>query len=101
MRSADGSRLLVAIHLKDVVKAGIKERLSELRRNDIRTVVVTGDNPVTAAPIALEVSVDDFIAEAKPQDRLFTSLAKSASEATDFFQIPTGCVVEVGIQVTI
>ena len=54
MRSADGSRLLVAIHLKDVVKPDIKERLSELRRNDIRTVVVTGDNPVTSAPIALE-----------------------------------------------
>ncbi|MBA1158368.1 potassium-transporting ATPase subunit KdpB [Microvirga sp. Marseille-Q2068] len=67
---ADGSRLLGVIHLKDVVKPDIKERFSELRRMGIRTVMVTGDNPVTAAAIASEAGVDDFIAEATPQDKL-------------------------------
>ncbi|WP_112664407.1 potassium-transporting ATPase subunit KdpB [Microvirga flavescens] len=66
----DGSRLLGVIHLKDVVKADIKERFAELRRMGIRTVMVTGDNPVTAAAIASEAGVDDFIAEATPQDKL-------------------------------
>ncbi|MGO4386794.1 potassium-transporting ATPase subunit KdpB [Microvirga sp. 2YAF29] len=67
---ADGDRLLGVIHLKDVVKPDIKERFSELRRIGIRTVMVTGDNPVTAAAIASEAGVDDFIAEATPQDKL-------------------------------
>jgi potassium-transporting ATPase ATP-binding subunit len=67
---ADGSRLLGVIHLKDVVKPDIKERFAELRRIGIRTVMVTGDNPVTAAAIASEAGVDDFIAEATPQDKL-------------------------------
>jgi len=67
---ADGTRLLGVIHLKDVVKPDIKERFSELRRIGIRTVMVTGDNPVTAAAIASEAGVDDFIAEATPQDKL-------------------------------
>jgi potassium-transporting ATPase ATP-binding subunit len=67
---ADGGRLLGVIHLKDVVKPDIKERFSELRRMGIRTVMVTGDNPVTAAAIASEAGVDDFIAEATPQDKL-------------------------------
>ena len=67
---ADGSRLLGVIHLKDVVKPDIKERFAELRRMGIRTVMVTGDNPVTAAAIASEAGVDDFIAEATPQDKL-------------------------------
>jgi potassium-transporting ATPase ATP-binding subunit len=67
---ADGNRLLGVIHLKDVVKPDIKERFSELRRIGIRTVMVTGDNPVTAAAIASEAGVDDFIAEATPQDKL-------------------------------
>ncbi|WP_027134981.1 potassium-transporting ATPase subunit KdpB [Geminicoccus roseus] len=66
----DGSRLLGVIHLKDVVKPDIKERFAELRRMGIRTVMVTGDNPVTAAAIASEAGVDDFIAEATPQDKL-------------------------------
>lgn len=67
---ADGTRLLGVVHLKDVVKPDIKERFSELRRMGIRTVMVTGDNPVTAAAIASEAGVDDFIAEATPQDKL-------------------------------
>ncbi|WP_159719020.1 potassium-transporting ATPase subunit KdpB [Geminicoccus flavidas] len=66
----DGGRLLGVIHLKDVVKQGIKQRFAELRRMGIRTVMVTGDNPVTAAAIASEAGVDDFIAEATPQDKL-------------------------------
>lgn len=57
-------RLLGAIHLKDVVKPGIRERFAELRRLGIRTVMVTGDNPLTAAAIAAEAGVDDVIAEA-------------------------------------
>ena len=59
-------RLLGAIHLKDVVKPGIRERFAELRRLGIRTVMVTGDNPLTAAAIAAEAGVDDVIAEAYP-----------------------------------
>ena len=66
----DGDRILGVIHLKDVVKADIKERFDELRRMGIRTVMVTGDNPVTAAAIASEAGVDDFIAEATPEDKL-------------------------------
>ncbi|OYY12665.1 MAG: potassium-transporting ATPase subunit B [Rhizobiales bacterium 35-68-8] len=67
---AEDGRLLGVIHLKDVVKPDIKERFAELRRMGIRTVMVTGDNPVTAAAIASEAGVDDFIAEATPQDKL-------------------------------
>jgi potassium-transporting ATPase ATP-binding subunit len=67
---ADGHRLIGAIHLKDVVKPGIKERFAALRAMGIKTVMVTGDNPVTAAAIASEAGVDDYIAEATPQDKL-------------------------------
>lgn len=67
---ADGARLLGAIHLKDIVKSGIKERFAELRRMGIRTVMITGDNPLTAAAIAAEAGVDDFLAEATPEDKL-------------------------------
>jgi potassium-transporting ATPase ATP-binding subunit len=67
---SDGKKLLGVIHLKDVVKNGIKQRFAELRAMGIRTVMVTGDNPVTAAAIASEAGVDDFIAEATPQDKL-------------------------------
>ncbi len=66
----DGGRILGVIHLKDVVKADIKERFIELRRMGIKTVMITGDNPVTAAAIASEAGVDDFIAEATPEDKL-------------------------------
>jgi K+-transporting ATPase ATPase B chain len=58
------------IHLKDVVKAGVKERFADLRRMGLRTVMITGDNPVTAAAIASEAGVDDFLAEATPEDKL-------------------------------
>jgi K+-transporting ATPase ATPase B chain len=67
---ADGGRILGVIHLKDVVKPGVKERFAELRRMGIKTVMITGDNPVTAAAIASEAGVDDFIAEATPEDKL-------------------------------
>ncbi len=67
---ADGKRLLGVIHLKDVVKPDIKERFAALRAMGIRTVMVTGDNPVTAAAIASEAGVDDFLAEATPEDKL-------------------------------
>jgi K+-transporting ATPase ATPase B chain len=67
---AENGRLLGVIHLKDVVKPGIKERFAELRAMGIKTVMVTGDNPITAAAIASEAGVDDFIAEATPEDKL-------------------------------
>lgn len=65
----DGN-LLGAVALKDVVKAGIRERFAELRRMGIRTVMITGDNPLTAAAIAAEAGVDDFLAQATPEDKL-------------------------------
>ena len=67
---AEGTRLLGVIHLKDVIKPDIKERFAALRAMGIKTVMVTGDNPVTAAAIASEAGVDDYIAEATPQDKL-------------------------------
>ena len=66
----EGNRLLGVIHLKDIVKPGIKERFAAMRAMGIKTVMVTGDNPVTAAAIASEAGVDDFIAEATPEDKL-------------------------------
>jgi len=63
-------KLLGAIHLKDVVKAGVRERFGELRKMGIRTVMITGDNPLTAAAIAAEAGVDDFLAQATPEDKL-------------------------------
>jgi len=67
---ADGGRILGVIHLKDVVKPDVKERFAALRRMGIKTVMITGDNPITAASIASEAGVDDFIAEATPEDKL-------------------------------
>ncbi len=67
---AKGGRLLGVIHLKDIVKGGIRERFAELRRMGIRTVMITGDNPMTAAAIAAEAGVDDFLAQATPEDKL-------------------------------
>ena len=67
---ADGARLLGVVPLKDIIKAGIRERFGELRRMGIRTVMITGDNPLTAASIAAESGVDDFLAEATPEDKL-------------------------------
>lgn len=66
----DGGELLGAVALKDIVKAGVRERFAELRRMGIRTVMITGDNPLTAAAIAAEAGVDDFLAEATPEDKL-------------------------------
>ncbi|HLK25567.1 MAG TPA: potassium-transporting ATPase subunit KdpB [Caulobacteraceae bacterium] len=67
---AENGRLVGVIHLKDVVKAGVKDRFADLRRMGLRTVMITGDNPVTAAAIASEAGVDDFLAEATPEDKL-------------------------------
>jgi len=67
---AQDGKLLGAIFLKDVVKAGIRERFGELRQMGIRTVMITGDNPLTAAAIAAEAGVDDFLAQATPEDKL-------------------------------
>lgn len=67
---AEDSRILGVIHLKDIVKGGIKQRFAELRKMGIKTVMITGDNALTAAAIAAEAGVDDFMAEAKPEDKL-------------------------------
>ncbi|WP_243426518.1 potassium-transporting ATPase subunit KdpB [Caldicoprobacter guelmensis] len=67
---AEGAKVLGVIYLKDVVKGGIKERFAELRRMGIKTVMITGDNPLTAAAIAAEAGVDDFLAEATPEMKL-------------------------------
>ena len=67
---ARDERLLGVIHLKDIVKGGIRERFAELRQMGIRTVMITGDNPLTAAAIAAEAGVDDFLAQATPEDKL-------------------------------
>jgi K+-transporting ATPase ATPase B chain len=67
---ADGAQLLGIIHLKDIVKVGMKQRIAQLRAMGIRSVMVTGDNPLTAAAIASEAGVDDFIAQATPKDKL-------------------------------
>ena len=66
----DGAEVLGVVHLKDVVKAGIRERFDELRRMGIRTVMITGDNPLTARAIAEEAGVDDFLAESTPEAKL-------------------------------
>ena len=67
---ARDKRLLGVIHLKDIVKGGIRERFAELRQMGIRTVMITGDNPLTAAAIAAEAGVDDFLAQATPENKL-------------------------------
>jgi K+-transporting ATPase ATPase B chain len=67
---ARNGKLLGIVHLKDIVKGGIRERFAELRRMGIRTVMITGDNPMTAAAIAAEAGVDDFLAQATPEDKL-------------------------------
>ena len=67
---ADGPPVLGVIHLKDTVKEGMAERFAELRDMGIRTVMITGDNPLTAKAIAGEAGVDDFLAEATPEEKL-------------------------------
>jgi len=70
-RSADGvGRILGVVHLKDIVKDGLRERFAELRSMGIRTVMITGDNPLTARAIAAEAGVDDYLAEATPEDKM-------------------------------
>ncbi len=66
----EGTNVLGTIHLKDIVKGGIRERFAQLRQMGIKTIMVTGDNPLTAAAIAAEAGVDDFLANAKPEDKL-------------------------------
>jgi K+-transporting ATPase ATPase B chain len=75
---ARNGRLLGLIHLKDIVKGGIRERFAELREMGIRTVMITGDNPLTAAAIAAEAGVDDFLAEATPENKLELIRAEQA-----------------------
>ncbi len=75
---ARDGRLLGVIYLKDIVKGGIRERFGELRRMGIRTVMITGDNPMTAAAIAAEAGVDDFLAQATPEDKLALIRAEQA-----------------------
>ena len=67
---AKDGKLLGVIHLKDIVKGGIRERFASLRKMGIRTVMITGDNPLTAAAIAAESGVDDFLAQATPEMKL-------------------------------
>ena len=76
---ADGKHVLGVIELSDVVKHGVKERFARLREMGIRTVMITGDNPLTAAAIAAEAGVDDFIAEARPEDKLARIRAEQAA----------------------
>jgi K+-transporting ATPase ATPase B chain len=75
---AKDGHLLGVVHLKDIVKGGIRERFAELRRMGIRTVMITGDNPMTAAAIAAEAGVDDFLAQATPEEKLKLIRAEQA-----------------------
>ncbi|HMS86807.1 MAG TPA: potassium-transporting ATPase subunit KdpB [Acidimicrobiales bacterium] len=75
---ADGARVLGVIHLKDTVKEGMVERFAELRALGIKTVMITGDNPLTARAIAAEAGVDDFLAEATPEDKMARIRAEQA-----------------------
>ncbi len=106
----DDSRILGVIHLKDVVKPDVKERFAALRRMGIKTVMITGDNPVTAASIASEAGVDDFIAEATPEDklryirgeqadgRLIAMCGDGANDAPALAQADVGVAMQSGTQ---
>ena len=76
--TVEPARALGVIYLKDVVKTGMRERFDEMRRMGIRTVMITGDNPLTARAIAAEAGVDDFLAEATPEDKM--ALIKAEQE---------------------
>ena len=65
-----GEKILGVIHLKDIIKQGVQEKFADLRKMGIKTIMITGDNPMTAAAIAAEAGVDDFIAEATPEGKL-------------------------------
>ncbi|TGN68213.1 potassium-transporting ATPase subunit KdpB [Paracoccus liaowanqingii] len=75
---SEGARIMGAVHLKDIIKPGVRERFAELRAMGIRTVMITGDNPLTAAAIAAEAGVDDFLAEATPEAKLALIRAEQA-----------------------
>ena len=67
---ADGNKVVGVVHLKDIIKGGIKERFAEMRKMGIKTLMITGDNPLTAGAIAAEAGVDDFVAQATPEMKL-------------------------------
>ena len=107
---AENGVLFGVIHLKDVVKPNVKERFADLRRMGLRTVMITGDNPVTAAAIASEAGVDDFLAEATPEDklrlireeqakgRLVAMCGDGANDAPALAQSDVGVAMQTGAQ---
>ncbi|NOU36350.1 MAG: potassium-transporting ATPase subunit KdpB [Kiritimatiellaceae bacterium] len=106
----EGARVLGVIRLKDVVKGGIRERFAQLRKMGVRTVMITGDNPLTAAAIAAEAGVDDFIAEATPEDklarirqeqsdgRLIAMIGDGTNDAPALAQADVGVAMNTGTQ---
>jgi len=101
-RAGARARALGVIYLKDIVKEGISERFAEMRKMGIRTVMITGDNPLTAKAIADESGVDDFLAEATPEDKM-ALIKKEAGNMVDLDSNPTKLIeiVEIGKQLLI